>query len=364
MVADTRRVVAVVGAARLDRLLAEHGGLTRSRAQVLIEGGRVTVDGVVAEASSAKVPAGAVVEVEIPSPVATDLVAEDLPLTVLHADKHLAVVVKPAGMVTHPSKGHARGTLVNALLHHLPGLSVINGEERPGIVHRLDRGTSGVMVVARSDRAMRGLQAQFTEHTIDRQYLALVVGEPDLDAGTLTSWIGRHPTNRLRMASLPEVGEEPRVLYPVDPDEADDPWTDGPPKIKSFYIIGEGDEAEQDPAEQAPGPGGRWACTKWAVEERLGRATLVRCTLLTGRTHQVRVHLSEQGWPIAGDVLYSNRRTPHEPLRTLLQGVDHPLLHATRLAFEHPVTGRAMEFEVPVPEDYQGVLDGLRASPH
>ncbi len=297
------------GGGRLDKVVAAAlPHLSRSRVKGLIDAGHVTVDGERLR-PSAKPRPGATVLVHEPVSEKTDLVPQDLPLTILHSDDHLAVVVKPAGMVVHPAPGHPSGTLVNALMHHLPGLSNIGGEDRPGIVHRLDKGTSGVMVVARHDLAHRGLQALFQAHDLDRRYLALVQGGPSLEMGTIDTTHGRHPHDRLRFASV---------------------------------------------------PGGRRAVTKWRLRERLGTATLLECRLQTGRTHQVRVHLAEQGWPIVGDPLYTRGKTPKKGLRELAAALDHQLLHAYRLAFCHPITGEELAFEAPLPEDYQAVLDVLR----
>jgi len=296
---------------RLDRLVtAALPHLTRSRAKGLIDGGRVTVDGAVLRAS-ARPPPGSEVLVDEPVSEPTQLVPEALPLEILHQDAHLAVVVKPAGLVVHPAPGHWTGTLVHALLHHLEGLSNIGGQDRPGIVHRLDKGTSGVMVVARDDATHRGLGSLFAAHDLDRRYLALVRGRPDLDAGTIRTEHGRHPRDRLRFASV---------------------------------------------------PGGRRAVTRWRVRRRFAGAALLECQLETGRTHQVRVHLDDQGWPIAGDPLYGRGRTPSEPLRSLAAGLDHQLLHAYRLAFRHPVTGEELAFEAPLPEDFAAVIRGLESA--
>jgi 23S rRNA pseudouridine1911/1915/1917 synthase len=214
-------------------------------------------------------------------------------------------------MVVHPDNSHRSGTLVHGLLHALEGLSAIGGEERPGIVHRLDKGTSGVMVVACTDSAHQGLQAQFSDHSIERRYRALVLGAPDLEAGVIRSEIGRSPRDRMRMASVAK--------------------------------------------------GGRRAATHWKVIERFPRATLMECRLETGRTHQVRVHLSEQGTPILGDAVYHARRTVPAALVQLLEHIDHPLLHAAHLGLKHPETGDWMAWDAPLPEDYASVLERLRA---
>jgi 23S rRNA pseudouridine1911/1915/1917 synthase len=294
----------------LDRVVADAlPDLSRSRVQALIRDGHVLVDGAVRKGSH-RPEQGAQVTVTVPPPVAVDLEPVDLGLTILHRDLHLAVVVKPAGLVVHPAPSHQGVTLVHGLMHALEGLSSIGGEARPGIVHRLDKGTSGVMVVACDDLAHRGLQSQFADHSLDRRYLALVQGAPDLDAGTVRSSLGRHPQDRLRFASVERNGKK--------------------------------------------------AVTHWVVRERLGRVTLLECRLETGRTHQVRVHLSEQGWPLVGDPVYAKGRAAPPELSAQLEGVDHQLLHAFRLAFTHPITGEALAFETEIPADYQGVLELAR----
>jgi 23S rRNA pseudouridine1911/1915/1917 synthase len=295
---------------RLDRIVAEAlPHLSRSRAKALIDQGQVLVDGESVRPSS-KPSAGALVVVNEPVSQATDLVAQDLPLEILYSDEHLAVVVKNAGMVVHPAPGHSDGTLVNALMYHLDGLSNIGGEDRPGIVHRLDKGTSGVMVVARHDQAHRGLQNLFKAHDLDRRYLALVQGGPSLLSGAIETEHGRHPRDRLRFTSI---------------------------------------------------PGGRRALTRWKLRHKYQTATLLECRLETGRTHQVRVHLAEKGWPIVGDPLYARGKNPRNPLRELASGLEHQLLHAFRLAFRHPMTGQDLAFEAPLPSVYQELLDALDA---
>jgi 23S rRNA pseudouridine1911/1915/1917 synthase len=298
---------------RLDRLISRNiPELSRSRAKALIEGGHVRVDGVVRTSASTKLQSGQGVHVVIPPLEQLSLIPEDLNLEIVYEDADLVVVNKRAGMVVHPSKGHDSGTLVHGLLHCITDLSGIGGTERPGIVHRLDKGTSGVMVVAKSDMAHQALKDQFFEHSVTREYWALVLGVPDLNAGQVEGWLGRKENDRLRFAPVAE-GE------------------------------------------------GRWARTHWKVVERLHRSTLIACRLETGRTHQVRVHLASRNWPLLGDPMYRNRQTPPPAIQRLLKDVDHQLLHARLLAFDHPRTGERMSFERPVPEDYQGVLDGLRA---
>ena len=299
-----------VGGRRLDRLLVERlPGLSRSRLRELIVAGRVTVDGRVLK-PAARPRAGALIRVSVPAPAPAAPQPEDIPVEILYQDADVAVILKPAGLVVHPGPGHPGGTLVNALLHALDDLSGIGGQVRPGIVHRLDKGTSGVMVVAKNDAAHRALQAQFAAHSIERVYLALVLEGPRLLEGTVTSELGRDPRERTRFASVER--------------------------------------------------GGRLAVTHWRVQERLLRAALLRCRLETGRTHQIRVHLSERGWPVMGDPLYRARRTPPGPIAPLLEGIDHQLLHARVLGFEHPRTGEHLRFTAAPPADFQRVLSGLR----
>lgn len=314
---------------RLDRALARaFPELSRARIQALIHGGHVRVDGQPARASM-KAASGARVEVDVPRPAATEVEPEHLPLEVLYEDAHLAVLVKPAGMVVHPAPGHASGTLVNALLGRWGAASAIGGVERPGIVHRLDLGTSGVMVVARDDLAHRGLAAQFAAHTIDRRYLAVVHRAPLHDAGVIESRLARDPRNRLRMASIP-VRED----LPPDPFELDDELVD-------------------EPEEPERARYGRRAVTHWRVLARADRLALVEARLETGRTHQVRVHLSEAGHPLVGDLTYARRDcVAPAAVRPLAEALGRPLLHARRLGFVHPVDGRSLCFEVPPPEDF------------
>ncbi len=299
---------------RLDVVLvATFPELSRARAAKLVREGRVTVDGRVVIRPAEACAEGAALSVDVPPPTPSAAVAQDLPLRLVFEDERLAVVDKAAGMVVHPSPGHADGTLVNALLHHLDDLSGIGGEERPGIVHRLDRGTSGLLVVAKDDLAHRSLQAQFASHAAGRIYLALVHDPPARDRGTERGWLARHPKDRLRQASTTEDR-------------------------------------------------GRLAVTHWEVLARAGTVGLMRCRLETGRTHQVRVHLSEAGSPLLGDGLYARKSASRLPasLKDLVDpSGERPLLHAWRLSFAHPADGRPMAFEAPPPPDFRAVLDRL-----
>ncbi len=295
------------GAERLDRALAEaFPDLSRTRIQALIAEGQVLVDGT---APLRRVPGGALVTLRLPEARPTELVAEDLPLTILYQDPDLLVIDKAAGMVVHPGPGHSSGTLVHALLHHLrapgggrPALSSISGDERPGIVHRLDVGTSGVMVVACNDAAHRGLSEQFAVHSIDRRYLAIIHKVPLHDGGVIRSSLGRDPEDRLRFVSRPD---------------------------------------------------GRPAVTHWRVRARGERVALVECRLETGRTHQIRVHLTEAGHSLLGDRTYQRRDcTASGALRPLVEALKRPMLHAWVLAFTHPRTGERLRFSTPLPPDF------------
>jgi len=296
---------------RLDKALAEASGLSRERVKALMGEGRVTLEGKAATQASLKPAAGSVFAISIPAVTPDEAQAEDIPLNVVFEDEHLIVIDKPAGLVVHPAVGNYDGTLVNALLHHCQGqLSGIGGVARPGIVHRIDKDTSGLLVVAKSDVAHEGLARQFEDHSIDRAYLALVAGNPMPPAGTVTGAIARSNTNRKKMAMV----------------------KDGR---------------------------GKHAVTHYATLERLNGAALVECRLETGRTHQVRVHMTSLGHPLLGDPAYG--RTPAK-LKPLL--VEHRFarqaLHAKVLGFIHPVTGEPLRFESPLPADMEALLVDLR----
>lgn len=296
---------------RLDRFLASVlGGRSRSEIQRLIKEGLVLVAGRAAK-SNQPIKAGQIVTVEVPAPLEAAVAAEPLPLPILYQDQDLVVIDKPAGMVVHPAAGHDRGTLVNALLHHVADLSGIGGEKRPGIVHRLDRGTSGLMVVAKHDASHGELARQFRDREVEKEYLALVWGM--VHAGRrIDEPIGRDPVNRKKMSAKARRARE--------------------------------------------------AVTRIVRAEHFGRAlTLVQVAIHTGRTHQIRVHLSAIGHPIVGDSLYGG---VHRHVAGDLRPVTHlerPFLHAAKLAFKHPSDGRRMEFTSELPGDLQRVLDGLHA---
>ncbi len=290
---------------RLDQFLAARlPDMSRAGVQRLIASGHVRIGRGKPKSGLAITP-GLRVDVEVPPPTPATPVPEDLPLRILYEDDDVVVVDKSAGMVVHPAAGHGRGTLVNALLHHVGGLSGIGGEARPGIVHRLDRGTSGVMVVAKHDRAHRELARQFHDREVGKEYVALVWGA--MRAGrVLDAAIGRDPRQRHRMST------RSRRAKP--------------------------------------------ATSKIASVEPYRGVSLVRVTIGTGRTHQIRVHLSDAGHPVVGDAVYGGAR---KRLPASLSGLDRPFLHAARLMFTHPATGQRMTFDSPLPEDLTAVLAAL-----
>lgn len=291
---------------RLDRWLAEQvPGLSRSRLQSLIEDGHVWVNGQPCTAKKQSVQQGDRISIQIPENQAPDLQPEPIPLDILYEDEALLVVNKSAGMVVHPAPGHSSGTLVNALLAHCTDLAGIGGVDRPGIVHRLDKDTTGAIVIAKTDWAMQHLQTQIRTKTARREYLGVVYGAPSGDRGTVDQPIGRHPVDRKKMA-----------IVPVEK------W-------------------------------GRSAITHWQIEERLGNYTLLHFQLETGRTHQIRVHCAHLGHPIVGDPLYSSGRS----VGVNLTG---QALHAWRLSFQHPTTGQWIEAIAPLPEPFERLLQVLR----
>jgi 23S rRNA pseudouridine1911/1915/1917 synthase len=289
--------------------------LSRAAAQRLIEDGRVTIGDAVVGKPGQRVRAGDAIEVVVPAPIAIELVAEDIPLAIVFEDSEIVVVDKPAGLVVHPAAGHPRGTLVNALLHHCRDLGGIGGELRPGIVHRLDKDTSGLMVAAKTERAHAALTAAFAAKSrgdaggITREYLGIAAPPPQGARGTLRTLHGRHPTDRKRFSS----------------------------KVTS----------------------GKPAVTHWELEEALGAAALVRFRLETGRTHQIRVHAADHGWPLLGDALYG--RTP-KPLAAIAAQLGRQALHAARLELVHPTTSEALHFESEPPADFAAALAALRAT--
>lgn len=296
---------------RLDRYLAaRRPDLSRARIQVLIDGGEVLVDGD-RRRPSHRLRGGETIAVHVPPPVEATPRPEDIPLRVLHEDAHLLVVDKDAGLAMHPGAGRASGTLVNALLHHVEDLSGIGGELRPGLVHRLDKGTSGLVLVAKDDASHRFLAAQFADRSVRKEYLAVVLGQPKTAAGRVERPIGRDPVHRKKM--------------------------------------------------KVDAPRARYAASEWSVERRLDGAALLRVRIFTGRTHQIRVHLASIGHPVAGDHLYGARSRPacrRAEARAALDALERPALHATRLCFTHP-DGRSLEFESPLPADLRRLLAAL-----
>lgn len=300
----------LAAAGRLDKALAEASGLSRERIKALMAEGAVTVGKTVATNPSAKMQAGAHFEVRLPPPEPLAAEPQDIPLTVVFEDEDLIVIDKPAGMVVHPAAGNPDGTLVNALLHHCAGrLSGIGGVARPGIVHRIDKDTSGLLVVAKSDLAHEGLSAQFADHSIERRYLAVCAGHPAPPDGTVTARLGRSDSDRKKMAVLPDTSSR-----------------------------------------------GKHAVTHYRTLERLDHCALIECRLETGRTHQVRVHCASIGHPLVGDPVYG--RTPKALRPLLLQlGFARQALHAASLGFRHPVTGEWLQFTAELPADMRELID-------
>lgn len=299
---------------RLDKALADASGLSRERIKALLGEGRVLLGGKVAAQASLKPAAGTQYEIRVPEAVPTEAQAQDIPLNVVYEDEHLIVIDKPAGLVVHPAAGNLDGTLVNALLHHCQGqLSGIGGVVRPGIVHRIDKETSGLLVVAKTDKAHEGLARQFADHSIERAYFAVVAGLPVPPAGTVSGHIGRSDHDRKKMAVLHELNKR-----------------------------------------------GKHAVTHYRLIEALDGAALVECRLETGRTHQVRVHMASIGHALLGDPVYG--RTPQRlrPILTQLHFA-RQALHAAVLGFIHPVTGAALRFESKLPADMAGLLVELRS---
>jgi 23S rRNA pseudouridine1911/1915/1917 synthase len=296
---------------RIDRALSEifpeHSRSTLAR---LVEEGHVRLDTQHIRKTSHRVEAGQTLTVDFPSATASTLASQDLPITILFEDDDLVVIDKPAGLVVHPAAGHPDETLVNALLFHVKDLSGIGGELRPGIVHRLDKDTSGVMIVAKHDEAHRRLTSEWNTDRVRKEYLALVYGTPRSDRGTVEAPIGRDPRDRKRMAIV---------------------------------------------------EGGRAAITDYEVVERLRGVSLVRCRLRTGRTHQIRVHMKHLGHPIVGDPVYSGpqwRGIPDKKLQRALASMERQALHAARITFPH--RGETVTVEAPLPEDMKDLLAALR----
>lgn len=300
---------------RIDKVLAEATELSRARVQALIDEGRVEIAGKSVTTASLKVASGTPFRITIPPAIAAQALPQDIALTIAFEDAHLIVVDKPAGMVVHPAAGNPDSTLVNALLHHCKGqLSGIGGVARPGIVHRIDKDTSGLLVVAKSDTAHEGLAAQFAAHTVHRRYLAVCAGHPSPPDGTIDARLGRSDADRKKMSVLAKDSSR-----------------------------------------------GKHAITHYKVLEKLEASALIECRLETGRTHQVRVHCASIGHALLGDPLYG--RTP-KSLRPLLEriGFARQALHAAELGFIHPVTKEELHFASPLPQDMRELIDELGSS--
>ena len=289
--------------ARIDSYLSAHlDGVTRSAAQRLLEGGMVVCEGKTL-AKNYRLRGGETLCVTLPEVKETEVVAQDIPLDVVYEDEDVIVVNKPVGMVVHPAPGHSDGTLVNALLHHCgDSLSGVGGEKRPGIVHRIDRDTSGLIIAAKNDAAHLHLAAQLSDHTLARTYECLVVGNLREDYGTVNAPIGRHHSDRKKMAVTARCGRD--------------------------------------------------AVTHWEVIARYPGVTHVRCRLETGRTHQIRVHMAHICHPILGDTVYGNKKP--------VAGLTGQCLHAVGLRFIHPRTGEAVELHCDLPEEFENQLHKLR----
>ena len=289
----------------MDIFLSEALSVTRSAAKKLIENDFATVNGKIAKASR-EVSSGDLVEAQIPAPQKLDLTPQDIPLDIVYEDEDIAVINKPQGLTVHAGNGHLSGTLVNALLYRLKNLSSINGVVRPGIVHRIDKDTSGLLVVAKNDAAHLSLSEQIAEKTCSREYLALCDGIFKEDRGRVETYIGRCPSDRIKMAVVPQ-GK------------------------------------------------GKYAATNYEVVRRYAAGyTLVRFCLETGRTHQIRVHCRYLGHPITGDPVYGSKKQKFN--------LNGQLLHAFRLTLTHPRTGELMTFEAPLPDYFEAVLDKLEKS--
>lgn len=284
--------------------------LSRNRVQKLIETGAVQINGAVCANKKVQVKAGDRVQIDIPLAASYELIPEDIPLDILYEDKQLLLINKPAGMVVHPAPGHYTGTLVHALLFHCgEQLTGVGGVQRPGIVHRLDKNTTGVMVVAKTEVALRSLQAQIQAKTARREYIGIVSGAPKVEQGVVNQPIGRHPKHRKKMA-----------VVPVE-------------------------------------KGGREAITHWKIVERLGNYTLMQYQLETGRTHQIRVHSAHMGHPIVGDAEYGSGQSRSKSIGADLPG---QALHAFRLTLAHPITKATIVGEAPISERMDKLLHRLR----
>ncbi|BDI60365.1 RluA family pseudouridine synthase [Qipengyuania nanhaisediminis] len=299
-------------AGRIDKAIADATDLSRARVQALIATGQVMIAGETARSPSAKVPADTPFSITVPPAEEAEARAQNIALDIVFEDEHLVVVDKPAGMVVHPAAGNRDGTLVNALLHHCAGqLSGIGGVARPGIVHRIDKDTSGLLVVAKSDQAHEGLAAQFAEHSVHRRYLAVCGGHPSPGEGTIDARLGRSDANRKKMAVLDKNSSR-----------------------------------------------GKHAVTHYKALRRIGECALLECRLETGRTHQVRVHCASIGHALLGDPLYGRTPKPIKPLLSRLHFA-RQALHAAELGFLHPVSRARLGFTSDLPADMQELIDEL-----
>ncbi len=304
------RIAATSDGWRLDRALADAvPTLSRERLKALISSGAVTGPAGLVRDPAKKAIGDGLYDIAVPDPTPAHNEPQDIALTVVYEDDHLIVIDKQAGLVVHPAAGNLDGTLVNALLHHCQGsLSGIGGVARPGIVHRIDKDTSGLMVAAKTDRTHEGLAKQFKAHSIDRRYKAIVSGIPNVKAGTVDAPLARSPQNRKKVAIV---------------------------------------------------AGGKRAVTHWSQLSQLSHAALVECRLETGRTHQVRVHMASIGHPLVGDPVYGRTKSAHRALLETL-GFRRQALHAARLGFIHPITSVALSFESEMPADMQELFNQLR----
>ncbi|MGN0996732.1 MAG: RluA family pseudouridine synthase [Candidatus Ventricola sp.] len=287
---------------RIDACLRAHTELSRSRIAALIQEGSLTVNGQIQTKPAAKAEGGQQLRLTVPQARAVDIVAQDIPLDILYQDSDVVVVNKPCGMVVHPAAGNESGTLVNALLHHIRDLSGIGGEMRPGIVHRLDKDTSGLILIAKNDRAHIALSEQFKQRSMEKHYRAVAFGHFTQEHGLIDAPIARHPVDRKKMAVVPD---------------------------------------------------GKPSKTEWTVIEPLKGASYLDVHLLTGRTHQIRVHMHSIGHPLLGDQIYAPN------LKTSVR-IPRLMLHAYSLAFTHPTTGERMTLVAPLPENYLSTLEKLR----
>ncbi|QFT76961.1 RluA family pseudouridine synthase [Erythrobacter sp. THAF29] len=310
---DEKIITGTVAApARLDKALADATNLSRARVQALIGKGLVEVDGAAASSASAKVLEGARFSIRVPAAAEAEARPQEIPLDIVFEDEHLIVVNKPAGMVVHPAAGNPDGTLVNALLHHCAGeLSGIGGVARPGIVHRIDKDTSGLLVVAKTDAAHEGLAQQFADHSIHRRYLAVCAGHPQPCEGRIEGRIGRSDANRKKMVVLPKNSSR-----------------------------------------------GKHAVTHYKVLRRLESSALIECRLETGRTHQVRVHCASIGHALLGDQLYGRTPKSIKPLISELN-FSRQALHAAELGFLHPISRETVSFSAAIPPDMGELIDEL-----